>query len=63
MSKNPLPSQQDADNLQVKLNDIQVNSGPFKFTGKVESPSLAVITSTGPWAGVRGLGFSLGVRF
>jgi Protein of unknown function (DUF3575) len=62
MTKNPIPYS-DIPNLQAKLDDIQVNSGPFKFTGKVNSTTSADIFSTGPWAGIRALGLSLGVRF
>ena len=62
-SKNPLPTQADIDNLNDKINDIKVNSGPFTFTGKVNSSTSATISSTGPWAGVRALGLSFGLRF
>lgn len=48
--------------LQSTLNDLK-EIGPFKFEGKVTSSTTAVATSTGPWAGVRALGITLGFRF
>ena len=70
-SSNPLTgntsdpySQQGA--LQKALNDIKID--PFKFKGTVvrDTDGLsrkANIISDGPWAGIRALGFSLGLRF
>jgi hypothetical protein len=49
-------------NLQASLDGFNVD-GPFKFSGKVTSSTTAEIYETGPWAGVRALGLSLGVRF
>ncbi len=48
--------------LQDQLDEFK-EVGPFKFDGKVTSATSATITSTGPWAGIRGLGLSLGLRF
>ena len=48
--------------LQNQLDQFK-EVGPFRFDGKVTSSTSATITSTGPWAGVRALGFSLGLRF
>ncbi|MFY7964912.1 MAG: DUF3575 domain-containing protein [Chitinophagaceae bacterium] len=62
-SKNPLASDQDVKNLQDKLDNISVDAGPFTFKGNVVSKTQAVINSTGPWAGIRALGLSIGVRF
>lgn len=58
-----ITTQQQADALQTQLNDLK-EVGPFKFEGKLAADwKTATITSTGPWAGVRGLGLSLGFRF
>ena len=48
--------------LQDQLDKFK-EVGPFKFDGKVTSSTTATITSTGPWAGVRAAGLSLGLRF
>ena len=48
--------------LQDQLDKFK-EVGPFRFDGKVTSSTTAYITSDGPWAGVRALGFSLGIRF
>jgi hypothetical protein len=48
--------------LQATLDDLK-ELGPFKFEGKVTSSNTANVKSTGPWAGVRGMGLSLGIRF
>ena len=55
-------SKADRDALQAQLDDLK-EIGPFRFEGKVTSNTTAEITSTGPWAGIRGLGLNLGVRF
>jgi hypothetical protein len=50
--------------LQSELDNLKNNGGPFKFEGKVNAAGTgAEITSTGPWAGVRGAMISLGFRF
>lgn len=63
--KPPITSQSQADALQAQLNDLK-EVGPFTFEGKVSGASdnwkTVTITSTGPWAGVRALGLSLGIR-
>lgn len=48
--------------LQDQLDQFK-EVGPFRFDGKVTSSTTAEITSTGPWAGIRGLGLNLGIRF
>ncbi len=55
-------SKTDRDALQAQLDELK-EVGPFRFEGKVTSNNSAEIKSTGPWAGIRGLGLSLGVRF
>ena len=54
-------TQQEKDALQSQLNELK-EVGPFKFDGKVTSATTANITSIGPWAGIRALGISLGLR-
>ncbi len=54
-------TQQEKDALQSQLNELK-EVGPFKFDGKVTSATTANITSTGPWAGIRALGISFGLR-
>ena len=46
--------------LQKALDDIKLN--PFDLTSKVDQNS-ATADMKGPWAGFRGLGISLGLRF
>jgi hypothetical protein len=46
--------------LQKNLNDIRAN--PFKVNAKVTSTG-AVADMEGPWAGIRGGGLTLGLRF
>lgn len=46
--------------LQKNLNDIKAN--PFKINAKVTSTG-AVADMEGPWAGIRGAGLTLGLRF
>lgn len=48
--------------LQATLNDLK-EIGPFKFEGKVVNSTTAYAKSVGPWAGIRGLGINLGIRF
>jgi hypothetical protein len=50
------------DNLQKTLDDLK-EIGPFKFEGKVESATRATAKSVGPWAGFRGAGLCIGIRF
>jgi len=49
----------DLQNTLDNLND----AGPFKFEGKVTSPTTAEIKSTGPWFGLRSFALSIGYRF
>lgn len=51
---------QEVDALQQTLDDTKVN--PFEITSKV-TPNGATADMKGPWAGIRGLGISLGLRF
>ncbi|HNF29864.1 MAG TPA: DUF3575 domain-containing protein [Chitinophagaceae bacterium] len=60
INRNLSPIEQQS--LQATLDDLK-EIGPFKFEGKVTSPNTANVKSTGPWAGVRSMGLSLGVRF
>ncbi len=55
-----LPTQEERDALDQTLRDFDPK--PFEFDHTI-SPSGAVIKSTGPWAGIRGLGINLGFRF
>lgn len=49
--------------LQDKLDEISKESyGPFKFKGQFDGQT-ATLTSEGAWAGIRGAGICLGVRF
>lgn len=58
-----ITNQTQANAFQAQLDDFK-ELGPFKFDGKLSSDwKSANITTTGAWAGVRALGFSLGVRF
>ena len=54
-----LPSQA-VDALQKTLDDTKVN--PFELKSKVDQNG-ATADMKGPWAGIRGLGVSLGLRF
>jgi len=54
-----LPSQA-VDALQKTLDDTKVN--PFELKSKVDQNG-ATADMKGPWAGIRGLGISLGLRF
>jgi hypothetical protein len=54
-----LPSQA-VDALQKTLDDTKVS--PFELKSKV-TPNGATADMKGPWAGIRGLGISLGLRF
>jgi hypothetical protein len=54
-----LPSQA-VDALQKTLDDTKVN--PFELKSKV-TQNGATADMKGPWAGIRGLGISLGLRF
>jgi len=53
---------QDRKALQDQLNDLK-EIGPFRFEGTVTSATTAEVKSVGPWAGIRGLGLNLGIRF
>lgn len=57
-SLSPLEQQ----SLQSTLDGFET-LGPFKFEGKVRDDRHADIKSVGPWAGIRGMGLSLGFRF
>ena len=59
ISPEKLPSQA-VDALQKTLDDIKVN--PFELKSKVDQNG-ATADMKGPWAGIRGLGVSLGLRF
>ena len=48
--------------LQKTLDNLN-DAGPFKFEGKVTSPTTAEIKSTGPWFGLRSFALSIGYRF
>lgn len=58
-----LPNTPEETRLNVKLDDLVSDTGPFKLTGKVTSPTSAEFTSSGPWLGLRGLGICLGYKF
>ncbi|MBX2930959.1 MAG: DUF3575 domain-containing protein [Chitinophagaceae bacterium] len=60
ISRNLTPAEQGI--LQQTLDEYK-ELGPFKFESKVTSPNTAYIKSVGPWAGIRGAGLSLGIRF
>jgi len=48
--------------VQKAINGI--DASPFKVTGKVDnSGSFATLDASGPWLGIRGLGFNFGIRF
>jgi hypothetical protein len=48
--------------MQKAINGI--DASPFKVTGKVDnSGSFATLDASGPWLGIRGLGFNFGIRF
>ncbi len=57
----PAMSTLEQQSLQQSIDDFK-EAGPFEFEGKVTSSTNAYIKSTGPWAGVRGLMISLGLR-
>ena len=59
VSPEKLPSQA-VDALQKTLDDTKVN--PFELKSKVDQNG-ATADMKGPWAGIRGLGVSLGLRF
>ena len=48
--------------LQKTLDNLN-DTGPFKFEGKVTSPTTAEIKSSGPWFGLRSFALSIGYRF
>ncbi len=48
--------------LKASLDNFK-EVGPFKFESKVTSANSAYAKTVGPWAGIRGLGLSLGIRF
>lgn len=57
-----LSNQQERDALKKSINDF--DASPFKIKGDVAADGKsAYIESDGPWAGVRGLGLSLGIKF
>ena len=58
-----LPGTTEETKLNVKLDDLVSDTGPFKLTGKVTSPTSAEFASSGPWLGLRGLGICLGYKF
>jgi hypothetical protein len=53
-------SNDERDALQKSINDIKAD--PFKIKGTVTN-SGAVITTDGPWAGIRGANIGIGFRF
>jgi len=59
-----LPSQEERDGLQLAINNIKDDLGPFKIeqVGAVTS-SGAKLKSDGPWAGIRALGINIGIKF
>lgn len=63
----PTPLKSDLTNNEQKSLQDAINSldlSPFKVKGTVAADGKsATLISDGPWAGVRGLGFSLGLRF
>jgi len=48
--------------LQKTLDNLN-DAGPFKFEGKVTSPTTAEIKSSGPWFGLRSFALSIGYGF
>jgi len=56
----PMTASERAD-LDQTLNDI--NANPFKVKGNTTSPTSAFVSVSGPWAGIRSLGFTVGLRF
>ncbi len=65
---NAVIAAQERQSLQDAINKIDVS--PFVVTGKVNTPpataggtQTATLTSTGPWAGLRGAGLTIGFRF
>ena len=54
-------STKEQQDFQATLNNL--DASPFTVIGKVTSPTSAVLITDGPWAGVRGAGFTLGFRF
>lgn len=55
-------SNYEKDQLQQSINNLDVQ--PFQIKGTVANDGKsATIQSAGPWAGIRGLGISLGIRF
>jgi len=63
ISKNPAPvGSSERTSLQNAINGLDLS--PFKVTGTIAADGRsATLISDGPWAGVRALGFSLGLRF
>lgn len=63
ISKNPAPiGSSERTSLQNAINGLDLS--PFKVTGTIAADGRsATLLSDGPWAGVRALGFSLGLRF
>jgi hypothetical protein len=63
ISKNPAPiGSSERTSLQNAINGLDLS--PFKVTGTIAADGRsATLLSDGPWAGVRGLGLSLGFRF
>lgn len=60
-----ITNQAQADEFNKKLSEISNDTyGPFKFKGQLSSDwKTATLTSEGAWAGIRGAGICLGVRF
>ncbi len=53
-----------SEKASLEANIAKLNVAPFKIKGTVASDlRSATIISDGPWAGIRGLGISLGLRF
>jgi len=60
---NPPLTPTEVASLQATLNDMD-KIGPFSFEGRVSPDGKsAYMKTTGPWAGVRGLGLNIGFRF
>jgi hypothetical protein len=50
--------EQDDFGTLIKYNEV----GQFKVEGSVTSSTTAMLTSSGPWIGIRALGINLGIR-
>jgi hypothetical protein len=63
ISKNPAPiGSTNRQSLQDAINGLKLD--PFKVKGTIAADgNSATLNSDGPWAGFRGLGLSLGLRF